>query len=84
MIITEKLFQIFKILLLILLFLYSNKIIILNVPIFEKPLISIIIPVHNQFKYTYNCVSSILNDNSILPYEIIIADDLSTDNTKIL
>ena len=84
MIITEKLFQIFKILLLILLFLYSNKIIILNVPIFEKPLISIIIPVHNQFKYTYNCVSSILNDNSILPYEIIIADDLSTDNTKII
>jgi GT2 family glycosyltransferase len=84
MIITEKLFQIFKILLLILLFLYSNKIIILNVQIFEKPLISIIIPVHNQFKYTYHCVSSILNDNSILPYEIIIADDLSTDNTKII
>lgn len=72
-----------KLLLLIFLFTYRNKFINLNIPIFDNPLISIIIPVHNQFKYTYHCISSILNINPILPYEIIIADDLSSDNTKI-
>ena len=56
----------------------------LNIPIFGNPLISIIIPVHNQFKYTYHCISSIINIDPILPYEIIIADDSSSDNTKII
>ena len=84
MIVIDKFLKLFKLLFLFILFLYGNKMVILNVPIFEKPLISIIIPVHNQFKYTYHCIASILNINPILPYEIIIADDLSIDNTKII
>ena len=39
---------------------------------------------YNNFKYTYKCISSILNINPVLPYEIIIADDLSKDTTKII
>lgn len=59
---------------------YSNDILI--VPLFDKPLVSIIIPVHNKFLYTYNCIHSILKINPIVPYEIIIVDDMSTDKTK--
>ena len=47
----------------------------------DDPLVSIIIPVHNQFEYTYGCLSSILDKCSEIPYEVIIADDLSTDET---
>ena len=79
MIAIDKFLKIFKLIFLFTLFLYGNKMVILNVPIFERPLISIIIPVHNQFKYTYHCIASIININPILPYEIIIADDLSID-----
>ena len=50
----------------------------------EIPLVSIIIPVHNFFNYTYNCIYSILNDKTTIPYEIIIANDISTDDTKLL
>lgn len=44
-------------------------------------LFSVIIPVHNQVSYT----TSILNDiaeNSVIPEQIIIIDNASTDNTK--
>ena len=50
-------------------------------PIFENPLVSIIIPVYNQYKYTLNCLYSILNTVNDIPYEIILADDCSTDET---
>ncbi|MHB8292509.1 MAG: glycosyltransferase family 2 protein, partial [bacterium] len=53
-------------------------------PIFETPVaVSIIIPVYNQWDYTYMCLKSILEntkDNNI-PYEITIADDNSSDDT---
>ncbi len=48
----------------------------------NKPKVSIIIPVYNQFEYTYNCLQSILKNSGDIPYEIIIADDCSTDLTK--
>lgn len=49
---------------------------------YEKPEVSIIIPVYNQFEYTYNCLDSILKNSGDVQYEIIIADDCSTDRTK--
>ena len=49
----------------------------------DKPLVSIIIPVYNQFNFTYNCLKSILNySGKKVRYEIIIADDCSNDFTK--
>ena len=55
---------------------------ILIIPIFDNPLVSIIIPVHNKFTFTYNCIHSILKANPIVPYEIIVVDDISNDKTK--
>lgn len=48
---------------------------------FEAPEVSIIIPVYNQFEYTYNCLQSIKNNSKDVTYEIIIGDDCSTDLT---
>ena len=59
-----------------------KKNILLKIPYFYKPLVSIIIPVHNNFRYTYNCIFSILEAKPIIPYEIIIGDDMSKDKTK--
>ncbi len=48
----------------------------------EKPKVSIIIPVYNQIHYTYACLLSILEYTKDVPYEVIIADDVSTDATE--
>lgn len=53
----------------------------LRIPAQEKLKVSIIIPVYNQFEYTYRCVESILKNSGSISYEIIIADDCSTDLT---
>ena len=47
----------------------------------KNPTVSIIIPVYNHFKHTYNCLKSIshLTDNA--SYEVIVIDDFSTDDT---
>lgn len=55
---------------------------ILDFPKFDNPTVSIIIPVYNQFEYTYTCLKSILDNSKEITYEIIIADDVSTDKTK--
>lgn len=47
----------------------------------EHPKVSIVIPVYNQFSYTYKCLESILKNSGDVSYEIIIADDVSTDDT---
>ena len=60
-------------------FIYFNKI---KIPLFENPIVSIIIPVYNKFRFTNKCIKSILKENEEIPYEIIIADDMSTDLTK--
>lgn len=54
----------------------------LTLPCWENPTVSVIIPVYNQFEYTYNCVKSILNNSGDVAYEVIIANDCSTDITR--
>jgi GT2 family glycosyltransferase len=48
----------------------------------KNPMVSIVIPVYNQFNYTYHCLKSILAHTLDVPYEILLADDCSTDITK--
>jgi len=48
----------------------------------KLPIVSIIIPVYNQWDYTYACLKSILDNSTDITYEIIIADDNSSDETK--
>lgn len=47
----------------------------------ENPLVSIIIPVHNQWAFTHRCLYSIYKHTANITYEIIVADDSSTDET---
>lgn len=47
-----------------------------------QPKVSIIIPVYNQFSYTYLCLCALLENSGDVPYEVILADDGSTDFTK--
>ncbi|KPA11501.1 glycosyltransferase [Candidatus Magnetomorum sp. HK-1] len=47
----------------------------------KKPLISIIIPFFNKIEYTWRCLKSIDIAGSQYPFEIIIIDDCSQDNT---
>ncbi|MDO4326590.1 MAG: glycosyltransferase [bacterium] len=47
----------------------------------EKPTVSIIIPCYNQIYYTYECLRSIEKYTKDVEYEVIIADDVSTDAT---
>lgn len=54
----------------------------LKFPKFENPTVSIVIPVYNQIHYTYACLLSILENTPDVTYEVIIADDVSTDATK--
>lgn len=48
----------------------------------DNPLVSIVIPVYNQFDYTYHCLESILKHSGAVSYEILLADDCSTDLTR--
>lgn len=49
---------------------------------YQEPEVSIVIPVYNQFAYTYNCLKSILQHSGKVSYEIIIGDDCSTDQVR--
>ena len=54
----------------------------LTLPAWKHPKVSVVIPVYNQFDYTYNCVKSIIKNSGDIAYEVIIADDCSTDITR--
>jgi GT2 family glycosyltransferase len=43
--------------------------------------ISIIIPVFNQFQFTHACLASLQTVEERLPFEVIVVDDCSTDET---
>ena len=43
--------------------------------------VSIIIPVHNKFEYTYYCLASLIFSATKCSYEVILVDDCSTDST---
>lgn len=53
----------------------------LSFPQYENPMVSIVIPCYNQIHYTYACLQSILEFTKDVTYEVIIADDVSTDAT---
>ena len=80
----KKYYNILKVLFIISLLFCRNRVAILIAPLYDNPLVSIIIPVHNKFRYTYNLIFSILHINIAISYEIIIADDMSNDETKLI
>ncbi|WP_135469135.1 glycosyltransferase [Crenalkalicoccus roseus] len=54
---------------------------ILKLPQFEAPLVSVVVPVYNKFEFTYNCVKSLIETRCAVPFEVIIVDDQSSDET---
>ena len=53
----------------------------LSLPVVEKPNISIIVPVYNNFPITYHCIASNILAYNNTTYEVIVVDDCSTDRT---
>ncbi|MBR4695177.1 MAG: glycosyltransferase, partial [Selenomonadaceae bacterium] len=53
----------------------------IDFPRFDDVEVSIIIPVYNQFDFTYNCLKSIRENTKGIRYEVLIADDCSKDHT---
>ena len=53
-----------------------------EVPASNNPLVSIIIPVYNQYKYTIACINSVIKATKDIDVEIIVSDDNSSDETK--
>ena len=54
---------------------------ILTLPHCEKPAVSVVIPVYNQFALTYHCIASIVLASDQVDIEVIVVDDCSTDET---
>ncbi|MBC7404823.1 MAG: glycosyltransferase [Cytophaga sp.] len=48
----------------------------------QKPLLSVCIITYNHAKYIRECIDSILEQQLTVPWEIVIADDHSTDGTR--
>jgi len=47
----------------------------------DHPLVSIIIPVYNQWQHTHRALAAIFKYTNSPSYEVIVADDVSTDDT---
>ena len=48
----------------------------------NRPRVSIILPVHNNWWFTYNCLRAIQRSLDSTPFELIIIDDFSDDLTE--
>jgi len=53
----------------------------LSLPTSSVPHVSIVIPVHGKIEYTLACLRSIANHHPTDPFEVIVVDDASQDNT---
>ncbi len=49
---------------------------------FDQPKVSIVIPVYNNWEYTARCLISINATASKIPFEVILVDDASSDETQ--
>lgn len=47
-----------------------------------KPLVSVIVPTKNEEKLLSGCLKSLVNQQTNIPYEIIVVDTNSTDRTR--
>lgn len=48
----------------------------------ERVSVSIIIPVFNQSDFTLACLSSLQENSGAIPFEVVVVDDASTDDTQ--
>ena len=53
-----------------------------SLPISDKPLVSVIVPIYGQINYTLRCLYSIAKHASQVPFEVIVVDDCSPDQSS--
>lgn len=53
----------------------------IDIPVFDQIDVSIVIPVYNAFEMNLKCIASVVRNTSGVRYEIILADDASSDQT---
>ncbi|MFT4768122.1 MAG: GT2 family glycosyltransferase [Glaciecola sp.] len=53
----------------------------LDFPVSDSPMVSIVVPVYNDYRVTINCLESVHRFSRDVDYELIIADDSSDDLT---
>jgi GT2 family glycosyltransferase len=51
-------------------------------PTSMDPLITVVIPVYNNWWVTYRCLRTLQMNSDKTPYEVVVVDDASTDQTK--
>jgi len=49
---------------------------------YMSPMVSIIVPVFNKWEHTHSCLTAIYMHTGGIPYEVILADDASSDETR--
>jgi O-antigen biosynthesis protein len=54
---------------------------VVTLPAAEHPVVSVIIPVYNNFRVTYGCIASIARNLPETPFELLVVDDGSSDET---
>ncbi|WP_223786920.1 glycosyltransferase [Marinicella meishanensis] len=52
-----------------------------SVPRAEQPVVSVVIPVYNHFQHTNHCLQSLSRLADETPFEVIVVDDCSSDET---
>lgn len=50
-------------------------------PVTGDPVVSVVIPVYNKIEYTWACLQSIADNAPDTPFEVIVVDDCSSDDT---
>jgi O-antigen biosynthesis protein len=60
----------------------KSKLVVRAIPQFDNPTVSIVIPVYNAWEMNEKCIASIIEHTGDVAYEVIVADDCSTDETK--
>lgn len=54
----------------------------IHLPIAESPVVSIVIPVHGQYAVTRRCLAALAYAPTRVPFEVIVVDDGSPDDTQ--
>ena len=54
----------------------------LELPFYDHPTVSIIIPAFNAWEMNHQCIESIIKNTQGVAYEVLLADDCSIDETK--
>lgn len=54
---------------------------VIELPTWPQPQVSIVIPVYNKIAYTLACLASLAQHAASTPFEVIVVDDCSSDDT---